>query len=170
MATHSSILAWRIPQTEEPGGLQSMRLQELDLTEQLCTQRTQSMKRLQSKLSGQSLVKKENLCHRLQFSTTADCNKRPSFSKDIDVPFFQNLQLQMHSSPSARILMSKTNVLEDNSAHNKRNIQLYITCQSAEFQATYKLWSHHRKHIFLEHTSSERSRPCLPFEPFGVLV
>ena len=24
MATHSSILAWRIPQIEEPGGLQSM--------------------------------------------------------------------------------------------------------------------------------------------------
>ena len=27
MATHSSILAWEIPQTEEPGGLQSMGLQ-----------------------------------------------------------------------------------------------------------------------------------------------
>ena len=27
MGTHSSILAWRIPWTEEPGGLQSMRLQ-----------------------------------------------------------------------------------------------------------------------------------------------
>ena len=26
MPTHSSILAWRIPLTEEPGGLQSMRL------------------------------------------------------------------------------------------------------------------------------------------------
>ena len=26
MATHSSILAWRIPRTEEPGGLQSMRI------------------------------------------------------------------------------------------------------------------------------------------------
>ena len=26
MATHSSILAWRIPWTEEPGGLQSMDL------------------------------------------------------------------------------------------------------------------------------------------------
>ena len=26
IATHSSILAWRIPWTEEPGGLQSMRL------------------------------------------------------------------------------------------------------------------------------------------------
>ena len=24
MATHSSIIAWRIPQTEEPGGLQSV--------------------------------------------------------------------------------------------------------------------------------------------------
>ena len=24
MATHSSVLAWRIPGTEEPGGLQSM--------------------------------------------------------------------------------------------------------------------------------------------------
>ena len=30
MATHSRILAWRIPWTEEPGGLQS---KELDMTE-----------------------------------------------------------------------------------------------------------------------------------------
>ena len=30
MATHSSIFAWEIPQTEEPGGLQSMWSQELD--------------------------------------------------------------------------------------------------------------------------------------------
>ena len=29
MATHSSILAWRIPWTEEFGGLQSMRLQRV---------------------------------------------------------------------------------------------------------------------------------------------
>ena len=29
MATHSSILAWEIPRTEEPGGLQSMRLQRV---------------------------------------------------------------------------------------------------------------------------------------------
>ena len=33
MATHSSILAWRIPGTEEPGGLLSMGLQESDTTE-----------------------------------------------------------------------------------------------------------------------------------------
>ena len=29
MATHSSILAWQIPRTEEPGGLQSMGLQRV---------------------------------------------------------------------------------------------------------------------------------------------
>ena len=28
MATHSSILAWEIPQAEEPGGLQSVELQK----------------------------------------------------------------------------------------------------------------------------------------------
>ena len=29
MATHSSILAWRIPWTEEPGGLQSIKSQRV---------------------------------------------------------------------------------------------------------------------------------------------
>ena len=33
MATHSSILAWRIPWIEESGGLQSMGGRELDMTE-----------------------------------------------------------------------------------------------------------------------------------------
>ena len=33
MATHSSILAWRIPWTEELGGLQSMGHKELDMTD-----------------------------------------------------------------------------------------------------------------------------------------
>ena len=32
MATYSSILAWRIPWTEEPGRLQSMGSQESDMT------------------------------------------------------------------------------------------------------------------------------------------
>ena len=38
MATHSSMLAWRIPWTEEPGRLQSMGSQELDSMERLSTQ------------------------------------------------------------------------------------------------------------------------------------
>ena len=35
VATHSSILAWRIPQTEELGGLQSTGRKESDTTERL---------------------------------------------------------------------------------------------------------------------------------------
>ena len=35
MAAHSNILAWKILQTEEPGGLQSMGSQESDTTERL---------------------------------------------------------------------------------------------------------------------------------------
>ena len=35
MATHSSILAWRIPWTEKLGGLQSMGCKESDTTERL---------------------------------------------------------------------------------------------------------------------------------------
>ena len=37
MATHSSILTWRIPWTEEHGGLQFMGCRELDVTERLNT-------------------------------------------------------------------------------------------------------------------------------------
>ena len=33
MATHSTILAWEIPWTEESGGLQSMELQRVGATE-----------------------------------------------------------------------------------------------------------------------------------------
>ena len=35
MATHSSTVAWKIPWTEEPGGLQSMGSQESDTTYRL---------------------------------------------------------------------------------------------------------------------------------------
>ena len=40
MATHSSILAWKIPWTEDPGGLQSTESQESDMAEQLNNKRT----------------------------------------------------------------------------------------------------------------------------------
>ena len=33
VTTHSSVLAWRIPQTEEPGRLQSQMHKESDMTE-----------------------------------------------------------------------------------------------------------------------------------------
>ena len=37
MATDSNILAWEIPWTEEPGGLQLMGHKELDIIEQALT-------------------------------------------------------------------------------------------------------------------------------------
>ena len=37
MATHSSILSWRIPWTEEPGGYIQSGLREWDMTEPLIT-------------------------------------------------------------------------------------------------------------------------------------
>ena len=37
MATHSSVLAWEILGTEEPGGLQSMGSLESSMTEHACT-------------------------------------------------------------------------------------------------------------------------------------
>ena len=37
MATHSNILAWRIPWTAEPGGLQSIELDMTESTEHICT-------------------------------------------------------------------------------------------------------------------------------------
>ena len=43
MATHSSILAWRIAWTEEPGGLQSTGSQESDTTERLKREREQGL-------------------------------------------------------------------------------------------------------------------------------
>ena len=37
MATHSSVLACKVPWTEKPSGPQSMGCKESDMTEQLCT-------------------------------------------------------------------------------------------------------------------------------------
>ena len=48
MATHSSILAWRIPRMEEPGGLQSMESQRVghDRVTSLLILRKRKQKRL----------------------------------------------------------------------------------------------------------------------------
>ena len=46
MATHSRILAWRIPQTQEPGGLQSMGSQDLATEQQQCLVRPMGKEKL----------------------------------------------------------------------------------------------------------------------------
>ena len=73
MATHSSILAWRIPWTEEPGGLQSKESQGPDTIESLSTHThtrtlTQIWKQGQTQASVPSLRTPvpESLTHRLR--------------------------------------------------------------------------------------------------------
>ena len=62
MATHFSILAWRIPWTEEPGGLQSIGSghKESDMTKQLSTHTCNIQKPLKKKLIA-SVNKHEKL-------------------------------------------------------------------------------------------------------------
>ena len=55
MATHSSILAWEIPQTEEPGGLRPWGHKKLETTEQL----TLSQERIYALLILGCTVRKE---------------------------------------------------------------------------------------------------------------
>ena len=52
MSTHSRILAWRTPFAEDPGGLQSMGLPKLDMTEQLSLTHTHTDKRSDAILSS----------------------------------------------------------------------------------------------------------------------
>ena len=57
MATHSSMLAWEIPWTEAPGGLQSMDRKESDMTERLTlTNLGPIRKESQSNFSRKSLM------------------------------------------------------------------------------------------------------------------
>ena len=67
MATHSSILAWRIPWAEGPGRLQSMGSQELDMTEWLSAASTQQMPDMREasvrSLDGEDPLEKEMATH-----------------------------------------------------------------------------------------------------------
>ena len=59
MATHSSILAWRIPWTEEPGGLWSWNCEELDIIERLIL--SLSHIHADSEMEGECVQKKKKI-------------------------------------------------------------------------------------------------------------
>ena len=58
MATHSGILAWRSPRTEEPGGPQSTGSQELDTTERLTPTACGSVRQLHCRKAVRHYKKK----------------------------------------------------------------------------------------------------------------
>ena len=80
MAPHSSNFAWKIPWTEEPGGLQSIGLQRVDTTERLndnneglqCIYlgRTQSSPENEASLSGAEILAEG--CEEMFFALTRD--------------------------------------------------------------------------------------------------
>ena len=73
MATHSSILAWRIPWTEEPGGLQSMGLKRVGhkWSDLACVACVSSAKKMPTD-SSRTLVEKKKLnLLSVQFSSVA---------------------------------------------------------------------------------------------------
>ena len=63
MATHSIILVWEIPQTEETGGLQSMGSKEMDTTERLTQTHTCARIRSHTHISISLLLTDEILFH-----------------------------------------------------------------------------------------------------------
>ena len=55
MAIHSSVVAWRIPWTEEPGGLQSLGLQRVqDMTERLTLSLSWTKKQNKNKTNNEA--------------------------------------------------------------------------------------------------------------------
>ena len=62
MASHSSILAWEIPWVEEPGGLQSMESQELDMTEYAHTHVQKAPRLCYYAFSSDLMTKSHHFC------------------------------------------------------------------------------------------------------------
>ena len=60
MATHSNVLAWRIPGMGEPGGLPSMGLQELDTTEATQQQHEANKQKHLMRYSSPLIINTEN--------------------------------------------------------------------------------------------------------------
>ena len=87
MATHSSVLAWRIPGTGEPGGLPSMGHTELDTTEATLQHQQQQWLRIHlpmQETQAQSPAWKDPIWHR---ATTVMChNKRSHQNKNPHEP------------------------------------------------------------------------------------
>ena len=69
MATHSSIIAWKIPWTEEPGRLQSHGVAEADTTERLTLSTLSS---LASNINFRFIIKGNTVWHLLQRNSQQD--------------------------------------------------------------------------------------------------
>ena len=91
MATHCSVLAWKILQTEELGGLQSMGLQRVNMTEHTCTEKCDALG--------------EKNCCKSASSDVVTIQQRGSIYSPM-------IRSQSFSEPSSLCSVKFTNVLE----------------------------------------------------------
>ena len=95
MATHSSVLAWTIPRTEEPGGLQFTESQESDTTQRLNHNHHHYIRWLNNKV----LLWSPGNC--IQYPVMNHNGKE--YEKAVKVLVVSN-SLQLHELQSARLL------------------------------------------------------------------
>ena len=76
MATHSSVFAWRIPGTVEPGGLPSMGLHRVDTLKRLSSSSSSNITKRQSKVSWTSCEIPGWMKHKLD-------SRLPGYADDI---------------------------------------------------------------------------------------
>ena len=106
MATRSSILAWRIPQTEEPGGLQSIELQRVRHDRVQCTNTSACLK-LKEKLKETG-----NIFHNIIYFGWPSCWQRA------------DLQNRLHFKRSYNFLGKKKRIFLPSS------LVFYLLCKA----------------------------------------
>ena len=119
MATHSSVLAWRIPRTEEPGGLQPMGSQESDTTYQLVivVVLVQSLSRIRLFATPWTAARQASLSFTVSQNllklTSIESRCHPTILSSV-VPFSSCLQSfpASGSFPVSRLFTSGAKVLE----------------------------------------------------------
>ena len=77
MASHSSVLAWETPWTEEPGGLQSMGSHQSDTTERLNNNTASNLKGFPGGASGKEPACQCRRCKRQEFNPTLGSGRSP---------------------------------------------------------------------------------------------
>ena len=150
MATHSSILVWRIPWTEEPGGLQSTRLQRAGHNWETSLHFIHKLKIAKSshKLRGVIIsifLKKHPQLKYLVFTLTSN------------YIYFQTFFLSSHNCKSWRRKWQPTPVLLPGKFHGQRSLVGYSPWGCKESDTTEQL--HFTSFLRIE--ANERGRILL---------
>ena len=89
MATHSGVLAWRIPGMAEPGGLPSMGLQSRTRLKPLCSSSSiQGIRNLSHPLNGLGGVKIKEIGNQQLLKDSSCGNKSSNFNKSLPQKLF----------------------------------------------------------------------------------